>query len=146
MDTLSAEHEHSENRLRQIREYIRHLFQLFLTWFTVFATINYAALGWLAATKTDGTFTVSPFAWPVAAIFIVQNVLGIIVSYMVRDALISLKEKAFALEMKTTIVPIGLYSGAIWLIMLALAITAGVWGIVLKIISVPHTAVFLSYS
>jgi hypothetical protein len=58
--TLSVEAQIEDSQLRQIHDYIRHSFQLLTTWFTAFATINYAAFAWMAS--RDGvSFAVSPF-------------------------------------------------------------------------------------
>jgi hypothetical protein len=44
---LSPQSELNENRLKQVHEYIRHIAQLLIAWFTFFVTVNYAVMGWL---------------------------------------------------------------------------------------------------
>jgi len=130
MPELSVDEQRNENRLRQIHDYIRHTFQLFLGWFAFFAGINYVALGWLAS--PNGTASHSPsIALAVGVNFNIQNILGIIAAVIVDNALKDLASKASKLEGSDRIVPTALYRGSIVLIGIALFVTAAVWAMVI---------------
>ncbi len=62
-----------ERQINETHQYIRHTFQILVTWFTVFISINYASMGWLAKdeTHTRGLLII------IAIMFITQNALGI---------------------------------------------------------------------
>lgn len=128
----------TERRLDEIHEYIRHLFQLLVGWFTFFVTVNYASLGWLAAANADGKNSLASFAWLVPVMFIIQNLLGLAACYYVWLALRDYDERVFNLEKsivhnrkaedERTAVPMPLYSRVILLMALSLLTIASVWG------------------
>jgi hypothetical protein len=67
--------------VREYHEHVRHIFGLFITWFTFFITVNYVGIGWFAsADKTTGK--APPPVWLIASLFIAQCVLGIAVCGM----------------------------------------------------------------
>ena len=131
MSDLSADDQRNENRLRQIHDYIRHTLQLFLAWFAFFATINYAALGWLASSGGSTAKPPPSFVLALALNLIIQNLLGICAAVIVERALTDLASKASKLEAPDTIVPIALYRGSIVLIGIALSVTALIWAFVI---------------
>jgi hypothetical protein len=116
-----------EQNLEQSHDYIRHIFQMFLTWFAVFATVNYAAIGWLAQAVGENKVGY-PFSWIVPIFFIVQNVLAMGGSFLVW---IGLKRQAEAIgkidKLSRNIVPEKLYFGCIILFECALLLTGGAW-------------------
>ncbi|WP_315729144.1 hypothetical protein [Bradyrhizobium sp. SZCCHNS2015] len=143
MPDLSPDEQRNENRLKQIHDYIRHTFQLFLTWFALFATINYVAFGWLvspnSAANSSGAASagnsshVQAIALVVGVNFIIQNFLGIAAAIIVDRVVKDFATKASKLEGPDPIVPIALYRGAIFLVGIALFVTAAVWGIVIAV-------------
>lgn len=65
------------NKYKEMNEYIRQVFQLFIVWFTFFATVNYATMGWLSSEHSNteiqnSLFTLNIVSW----VFILQNFLG----------------------------------------------------------------------
>ncbi|MDL9999868.1 hypothetical protein QTI24_14720 [Variovorax sp. J22P240] len=48
MDTQSA-----TRKLAELHDYVRHSFNLFFGWFTFFAGVNCASMGWLAKPDPD---------------------------------------------------------------------------------------------
>ena len=132
MSDLSVDDQRNENRLRQIHDYIRHTFQLFLAWFTFFAGINYVALGWLAGTTAKPP---PSLVLALALNLVIQNLLGMIAAVIVERVLTDLASKASKLEAPDTIVPIALYRGSVVLIGIALLVTASIWAFVIVIYS-----------
>jgi len=112
----------TSDEIKQVHDYIRHLFQMFLTWFTVFATVNYAAMGWLAALSPNAHLVSK--AHLVAMVFIVQNLLALVCT---REVWLALKMQAAKVGGDDGVVPTQLYSRAIGLIAIAVGITALVW-------------------
>lgn len=61
-------------------DYLRHTFQLLLSWFTVWLTVNYFSMGWVAANwgKVEENVGIV-----VAFAFVFQNVLGIFICIVI---------------------------------------------------------------
>jgi hypothetical protein len=140
MPDFAADEQRNEDRLGQIHDYIRHTFQLFLTWFAFFAGINYVAFGWLASpnsTANTAAANAASHAQAVALVagvnFIIQNLLGIAAAIIVDRVLKDFASKASKLEGPNGIVPIAPYRGSIVLVGIALFVTAAVWAIVITI-------------
>jgi hypothetical protein len=133
MSNLSADDQGNESRLDQIHDYIRHSFQLFLTWFALFAGINDVALGWLGSSSGATAKPPRLLILALALNLIIQNLLGIIAALIVKRALTDLASKAYNLEGPDTIVPIALYRGSVVLIGIALFVTASIWAFVMYI-------------
>ena len=95
---------------------------MFLTWFTVFATVNYAAMGWLAGWTPNARF--NSIAGSVALVFVIQNGLALVCSWYVWQAL---QRQADLVGGSEGVVPTRLYKRAIALIAAALVVTACTW-------------------
>ena len=77
---------HLENKVKELHSNVRHITQLGMTWFAFFVTINYLTIGWLAKGPSSGSESIHPLIiGTVAAVFILQNILGIIGILKVRD-------------------------------------------------------------
>ncbi len=135
LDTVRSEI--LSRRIAEIHEYVRHIYQLFVGWFTFFVTINYATLGWLA--KASGAEVSLSTRWSIAVLFFCQNALGITACLFVRAFLIARALEVDKieqmhgdislgrlLEFDVGTVPRELYSRTIILMMLAL-ISLLVW-------------------
>ena len=112
-----------QNRLKQIHDYIRHIFQLSLGWFAFFAGINYVALGWLAT--SPGVANHRSFVFAVGVNIIIQNLLR----YSSPGHSKNLASKASELEGPDGSVPTALYRSSVVSIGIALFVT--VWAIVI---------------
>lgn len=86
---MSAYPKPDPDELKQRYDFSRHVFQVFVGWFTVFCTLNIGVLGWIA-TSTFGAKD-APLGQSVAvmlsAMMVVQNILGIWACVSVRSAL-----------------------------------------------------------
>ncbi|WP_143062794.1 hypothetical protein [Bradyrhizobium sp. OK095] len=133
--SLSAKEQIEENQLRQIHDYTRHSFQTFVSWFTVFATVNYVAFGWMVSVSNSSSSTsplVSPLALPVASVFALQNVLAYLGANRAKEALRGLDRKAKDLEHHGEIIPIDSYVRLIVLMRSGIAATGILWlGVIL---------------
>jgi len=140
-----VEHHHTERKLQELHEYVRHVFQLLVGWFTFFATVNYASMGWLAKPSTPSPS--KGIVWIVAGMFITQNVLGLIACSVVRRYLLDRDAEVLSLERSiasaslgesaspgVSSVPARLYSRTIDLMAWALAAIMVAW-CVLAVIS-----------
>lgn len=108
---------------------------MFLSWFTVFATVNYAAMGWLAGLSANSSFI--SVARLVAVMFIAQNLLALICT---REVWRALKRQAALVGGATGVVPTTLYSRAIGLIAIAVILTAIAWLIAAMLVGQPASA------
>jgi len=136
----------AERRLDELHEYIRHSFTLFIGWFTFFGTVNFAAMGWMGTAALNGG-AFNKIAWLVPVMFITQNFCGLACTYFVwrhlKDydgRILSLEERLVRgkeLYDRASSVPINLYFRVMWLIAIALAVIAVVWGGVLRILLYP---------
>lgn len=129
MSSRSAEDEQRADNLKQVHDYIRHIFQMYLTWFTVFSGVNYAAMGWLVGFLTDKAHNRPAAAWVFSAAFVLQNILAVIVTYQVAKSLKRQSAEAARLSGSDRIVPQTLYRWSTILIGVALTITAIAWAI-----------------
>jgi hypothetical protein len=128
MEALQA-----ERRVKELHDYVRGNFQLYMAWFTFFGTVNFVSLGWLAA--LDEGVKMRSIVWLVPAMFISQNILGIIASKYVSDFMDGYNDRILGLE--KILVPdenaiesslsLRLYNQVVALIAIALAIIAAVW-------------------
>ena len=134
--SLLAWQQIEENQLRQIHDYIRHSFQTFVAWFTVFATINYFAFGWMVSVARDGTstgassFSVVPLALPVAIVFAIQNVLAFLGADAARAALKQLGFEAESRSLNHKIIPLRDYDALIKLMRSGIVATGALWVLV----------------
>ena len=138
--------EEVHRKLAELHEYVRHVFNLFFGWFTFFATVNYATMGWLAKAEA-ATPQNSSLVAVVTALFISQNLLGIAACFVVRKYLVSTNRRVLELEQQAQLVagqqnspglsssslPIEPYSQVIALIAVALAIIVGAWCVVWRV-------------
>jgi hypothetical protein len=79
--------ERADAKISQVHEYSRHGFQLLVAWFTFFATANCATMGWLARPQADAK-PIHGVMVAVSAMFIVENILGIITCRIAKRALV----------------------------------------------------------
>lgn len=130
-------------QIGELHDYARHVYQLFIAWFTVFVSVNFATMGWLA--KHEGSPAGN--AWLtslVAILFIVQNILGIIACSFVRACLSGMGEAIRCRETRLVdedtsesdvgmqvsgTVPLALYKSVAGLIASALLFTTAAWGV-----------------
>jgi hypothetical protein len=76
-----------QNKVKELHTNVRHITQLGMTWFAFFVTLNYLTMGWLAKTPGSGSESTNPrIIGILAAVFIVQNGLGIVGIYIVKRA------------------------------------------------------------
>src|SRR5690348_7890141 len=71
-----AENDSIERNISETHQYARTTFQSLVTWFTVFTTVNYATMGWLAK-DTPRRERVA-----VAALFLTQNTVAIVAVFV----------------------------------------------------------------
>jgi hypothetical protein len=67
-----------EKSIREYHEHLRHIFGLFITWFTFFIGVNYVGIGWFASAADKSTAKPTSIGL-IALLFIVQCALGIAV-------------------------------------------------------------------
>jgi hypothetical protein len=134
-----ADQKQLDRKFRELHDYIRHIFQLFVGWFTFFATVNYATMGWLA--KPSGLVPVGThLVWLISGLFISQNLLGIVACVFVRRYLLERDSEILRLEQQaasssqdesgpplSSSVPLALYSTTIVLIAWALGVILLSW-------------------
>jgi hypothetical protein len=69
--------------MTEIHSFARHHFQLYMTWYTFFLTVNFAAIGWFTSVLLTGALKVSLPIVFVAAFFVVQLIFSYIASLRV---------------------------------------------------------------
>jgi hypothetical protein len=128
-----------ESRLKQLHEYIRHISQQTVSWFTFFVTVNYAVMGWVLVSSfaakpvLDVQSRSGRVIFLVSIVFAFQNILGILACIVVRSHLLergALVQQLEALfpkaetEVQSTpcfqTVPMRLYSRSVSLMIIAL--------------------------
>lgn len=121
-----------DSELKRRDDYIKHSFQLLVTWFTFFVTVNWATMGWVAFSLKQVTET--EFIRIVAGIFAWQSMLGLILCvvaiFYIRSQIIRLTELKPDQEEKglfSSVTPGLLYQGSIVLMFLALLPVEIVW-------------------
>lgn len=136
----------AHRHIAELHEYIRHGFNLFFGWFTFFATVNYASMGWLAKPETEGARN-QPLVYLVCVLFIAQNTLGVVACAVMRKYLISTNERVLKLERIVhtvdgtlhlrpsfeTSVPIKAYIHVTLLVAISLIVIMGAWCFVLRV-------------
>jgi hypothetical protein len=138
LDSMTTQQE-LERKFRELHDYVRHIFQMFVGWFTFFATVNYATMGWLAK-PSGSTATSTRLGWVVSLLFISQNLLGIVACFVVRRYLLERDAEAVDLERQSasnsqvegqtpfsSSVPAALYSRTIGLMAWALGLILVSW-------------------
>lgn len=122
--TLEANDPLADN-IKQSHDYVRHIIQMFLTWFSVFATVNYAAMGWLATIWVSSGAKLSPaMVWVISTMFVAQNILAILGTWEVWKAI---ERQIKAVSQIGNTVPQVFYFSALRLFAIALALTAIAW-------------------
>jgi hypothetical protein len=77
---------HLENKVKELHGNVRHITQLGMTWFAFFVTINYLTIGWLAKGLSSGSESINLLIiCTVAGVFILQNGLGVVGIWKVRN-------------------------------------------------------------
>lgn len=71
-----------QKTVREYHEHVRHIFGLFITWFTFFITVNYVGIGWFAS--ADKASAKAPPVGLIALLFVIQCALGIAVCGMLQ--------------------------------------------------------------
>lgn len=129
--------DYMNNKALALNEFIRHVFQLYIGWFTFFFTVNLATMGWLSQTSKSIDKLNA-----VAVFFVFQNILGMGVCYCVRRYTRGVTAEALLIDEKLRVLiddsnrldgaqclpmPSRLYMAVIRLIMVALLIQTGAW-------------------
>ena len=137
--------EQMERKLREIHEYARHIFQLYIAWFTFFVTANYVSMGWLAKPNDDGK---SYIALVVGSLFVLQNALGAIATKYVWRCLHGYNVRVTNLEASAlqnyesgddnSSMPMNLYSAVCILALVTLLTIAVAWVIIVGLILTHH--------
>src|SRR5260370_38325614 len=74
-----------EDELREINNYIRHVAQLLVAWYTFFIAANLVAAGWFAsASSVAGNIGTRQARWTLCLVFIAVNALGLLACALVR--------------------------------------------------------------
>ncbi len=76
-------HAYMEKRIESSHYYRRHIIDNLIRWYTVFIGINYVSMGWFAAGGEEARFVAL-----IAAMFITQNVLGIMACLRIKRYLL----------------------------------------------------------
>ncbi|HJV66008.1 MAG TPA: hypothetical protein VJ550_09750 [Geomonas sp.] len=79
--------------LTELHAFARHHLQLYLTWYTFFLTVNFAAIGWFTSVLLTGALKVSLPTVYIAAFFIIQIILSYVGSLEVRTYFESVHER-----------------------------------------------------
>jgi hypothetical protein len=126
-------------QLKELNDYERHTFQLFITWYTFFVGVNYLALGWLATAK-DGISALARWSPLIPSVFLFQNALGLFCCYFVWISLKDHNDRIIALEnsdlptgealAERAGVPIVMYKQVIWLIVWSLVSIVVAWFVI----------------
>lgn len=133
----SREKETAERKLDELHEYVRHIFQMFVGWFTFFGTVNYATMGWLAKVDTGSSHN-NKMIIAISLLFITQNLLGIVVCFVLKNYLFLTNKIIEGLErkiMEITVsgdeelgsMPVRFYQKVIYLVVFALSMISVVW-------------------
>lgn len=132
----------ASRKMAEIHEYVRHSFNLFFGWFTFFATVNYATMGWLAKNE-PGVATKTALVAIVVLLFISQNLLGVAACFVMRAHLRTWNQKITELERlvqqneklgpSDTSIPIRTYLQVVNLIVGALGLLVVAWCFVWKV-------------
>lgn len=118
--------------------FVRHTFQLLVTWFTVFITVNWATMGWLAHSLSQEKPNPLKHLPIVSGIFAFQTLLGIIVAVWCGRYFISESKRIIEIEqifhvqsnefvMYRSPFPKRLYVQAVILMVAGLVPIAGAW-------------------
>ncbi|HJV35558.1 hypothetical protein [Geomonas sp.] len=70
--------------ITELHAFARHHLQLYLTWYTFFLTVNFAAIGWFTSVLLTGALKVSLPVVYIAAFFIIQIIFSYLGSVEVR--------------------------------------------------------------
>ena len=132
---MEPEHEHlrpDPDELRQRYDFSRHIFQLFISWFTIFCGLNIAVLGWVASSTFRDTLPHGrTTGWVLSMFMFVQNALGIAACAAVRKVLRATHRRILTLISAQSVAqPTVFYCRAIILCMAACATYMLVWIIV----------------
>jgi len=136
---MSTVTERIERVIGETHNYARQTFQSLITWFVIFATVNYATMGWLAK-------DVSSFAKiGVSMLFLSQNVIGIAAVVVVSMWFRKLQHRIRTLEvvrdredglvsddmrtMESETMPCRFYRSVCAMMAVALLILAAAWAI-----------------
>lgn len=132
----------ADRKIKELHEYARHAFGLFMGWFTFFATVNYATMGWLAKPGSS-PLPNTGLLGIVVTLFITQNLLGVAACFKVAKYFRSTNNRIISLETYVSLnkstaaisssLPIDLYIGVIQLIAGALIVIGFSWFAICKI-------------
>jgi len=135
-----------EKRMGDSHEYSRHLMTNLVSWYTFFVTVNYVGMGWFAKQDKDSGSTQAGLVVVICAMFIVQNVLGMMACARVRRHLLEVSDEIVAIEQglvgeeldretRALLMPSAVYARAIQLMIIGLFTIVCAW-IVLPILKV----------
>ncbi len=126
----------AEKIFAEQHNHARHLFTSLISWWTVWTTVNFVTMGWLAGSNKTGS--ASSFITAVAWIFAIQNILGGVACAFAYRALIRIHRLAqeagsfIGTDSPEPIpefggTPIDIYRATISLMLVVLCIFCGVW-------------------
>ncbi|MDG4562263.1 MAG: hypothetical protein P9E88_13310 [Candidatus Competibacter sp.] len=128
--------EAAERKIKELHEYVRHIFQMFVGWFTFFATVNYATMGWLSNIIKEPNHS-NKMIILICVLFITQNLLGIAVCFFLKKYLDEVNKSIENLEIKITnmisfsgklsSMPVRLYLNSVYLVGIALVLISLGW-------------------
>lgn len=110
-------------------EFSRHLFQVVVSWFTVFCTVNIAVFGWIATSVfKEHQIPGRAVGWLVCMMLFVQNILGIAACFALLMAMNKNQRRLSSmLDVSSNAHPILFYRCAVVLMMLACATYMLAW-------------------
>src|SRR5262249_7720706 len=76
-------------RLGEYHEYARHIFSLYMAFYSFFITVNYVALGWVAKDLLTATNKPPTYLWIVPALFFFQTLPALIGTWFVWKRLVA---------------------------------------------------------
>lgn len=133
--------------LTELNTFARHHFQLYLSWYTFFLTVNFAAIGWFTSVLLTGALKVSLPIVFIATFFVLQLIFSYVASLEVRKYfettynrcnellnLLGTQPSESHLQPKTAI-PLHVYSKIIGL-MCSTLISFGFFWIALTVVSI----------
>ncbi len=129
-----------EDEFREVNNYIRHVAQLLVAWYTFFVTANLIAAGWfVSASGVTGLLGTRRAMWIFCLIFVAVNILGLMALGVVRGYFVQADTRvreivgylsastALTQPPATSPVPVRLFRRTTILMILSLAVLVSAW-------------------
>jgi len=126
-----------DNEATEIHSYVRHAFQLLVTWLTFFGTANMVGIGWFVSVADS----FEPWAVVLIGVFfVVQAAIGSVACTLARSMFVNSQERLHEIDMiqhddvgHRARAPIGplVYARVTWVITGAVASLGAVWLVLL---------------